>query len=144
AAAVTSRELIDKAKEYDGSVVLYEGEAIGEVMMRGDFAWVNVRDSRNAIGIWVPSTVTRTIKSLGSYQRRGDRVLVTGIFHRACRIHGGDLDIHATALSLQEPGSRIPAPLDLGKIRLMINLTIILFLVIIGAMLVRIRLSRKQ
>ena len=40
----------------------------------------------------------------GTYRQSGDRVLITGIFHRACPDHGGDVDIHATDLHLVAKG----------------------------------------
>ena len=49
----TSLELINNAKQYDGKTVNYKGEVIGEVMVRGDYAWLHVNDGTIAIGIWV-------------------------------------------------------------------------------------------
>lgn len=92
---LSSTELINNAKEYDGKSVVYTGEVIGDVMVRGDFVWVNLNDGENAIGIWLDKETAKEIQFTGSYRAKGDRLEVTGVFHRACIQHGGDLDIHA-------------------------------------------------
>jgi len=108
AQAISSTELINNAKALDGQTVVYKGEVIGDVMRRGDFAWINVNDGQNAIGIWISTALTKQITFAGSYKSKGDIVEVTGIFHRACPEHGGDLDIHAQQMRLIEVGSPRP------------------------------------
>ncbi len=71
---------------------------IGDVMPRGGNAWVNINDGNNALGIWMSASLAKEINYEGSYKSRGDTLEVTGIFHRACPEHGGDLDIHAQGL----------------------------------------------
>jgi len=115
AQAVSSTELINNAKGYDGQLVVYQGEAIGDVMRRGNFAWINVNDGRNAIGIWVEFAQTKDIIYTGNYKARGDVVETSGIFHRACPEHGGDLDIHAQELRIVEPGAHRPERISAGK-----------------------------
>jgi hypothetical protein len=92
---VSSTELINNAKEYDGKVVIYSGEVIGDVMARGEFAWINIKDDKNAIGIWITKDLTKEILYTGSYKSKGDWVEIVGVFQRACKEHGADLDIHA-------------------------------------------------
>jgi hypothetical protein len=112
---VSSTELINNAKLYDGKVVTYEGEVIGEIMVRGEYAWVNVNDGQNAIGIWIEKSLIKDIIYTGSYKSKGDGVEITGIFHRACPEHGGDLDIHAQAIRKIRPGKPIPERINLNK-----------------------------
>lgn len=107
--------MIDNAQDYDGKVVSYAGEVVGEVMPRGDFAWANISDGQNAIGVWLPMALARNIVYSGSYQAVGDRIEVTGIFHRACPEHGGDLDIHAEAFSVTARGRALCQPVNSGK-----------------------------
>ena len=57
AEAVSSTALIDQAAEYDGREVVYQGEAIGEVMRRKNGAWVNINDGEASIGIWMPPII---------------------------------------------------------------------------------------
>ncbi len=105
--AVNSRDLVRTAPGtgLDGQKVVFEGEAIQQVMFRrGNHGWVNVKDDANAVGIWAPSELLRKIELTGAYGRFGDRVRVAGVFHAACPEHGGDLDIHADQLEILSRG----------------------------------------
>ncbi len=114
---VSSADLINKAKQYDGKIVSYKGEVIGDIMARKEFAWINVNDGVNAIGIWSKKDLFKDIVYTGSYISKGDMVEVKGIFHRACLEHGGDLDIHAETLSKIESGMVIRKKLNTAKIK---------------------------
>jgi hypothetical protein len=114
----TSLDLINNAKQYDNKPVTYKGEAIGDIMTRGDHAWVHVNDGIIAIGIWAPKTMIGDISYVGDYQTKGDVVEVTGTFHRSCPEHGGDLDIHASEIKKITSGSLISRPVSKKKIRI--------------------------
>ncbi|MGE5561018.1 MAG: DNA-binding protein [Chloroflexota bacterium] len=113
---VTSTDLIEHAREYDGQTVTYSGEAIGDVMKRGDHVWLNVSDGANAIGLWLTVDQAQSINALGSYWLTGDTLTVTGIFHRACAEHGGDMDIHVRELAVTARGHARPHPVDARRI----------------------------
>lgn len=121
--ALTSTELIENSKEYDQQIVNYRGEVVGEVMVRGNSAWINVNDGVSAIGVWTPVDLVKEIKFAGDYKYRGDRVEITGILNRACSEHGGDLDIHAQGIIIFKPGHEIYRPLNRSRL----NLSLILF-----------------
>jgi hypothetical protein len=104
AQSISSIELINNAKQYDGKTITYEGEVIGDVMKRGDFAWINLNDGVQAIGVWLQNSLLKDITFTGSYSSKGDMVEVKGVFHRACPEHGGDLDIHAQSIRKISPG----------------------------------------
>lgn len=104
---VTSTQLIEEAKAYDTKEIIYTGEVIGDIMQRGDHSWVNVSDGSNAIGVWISSDLVRDIKFTGRYKVKGDTVKVTGIFYRACKEHGGDMDIHASDIKILKQGYKI-------------------------------------
>jgi hypothetical protein len=106
-AGVDSAELIEKGSEYDGKTVDYTGEVIGDLMARKNHAWINVNDGSNAIGIWSERALVPPIHFFGSYGNRGDTVLVHGVFHRSCPAHGGDMDIHASAIAIVETGEPV-------------------------------------
>ena len=118
----TSAELISRAAQYDGKVVVYEGEIIGDLMLRQDHAWLNINDGSNAIGIWVGKNKVQDIIYTGSYKSKGDLLEITGIFHRACSEHGGDLDIHAQAIKKISVGKVAIEQLNLGKRNLALSL----------------------
>jgi len=119
---VSSAELINNAKLYDGKRVTFEGEVIGDIMVRGAYAWINVNDGQNAIGIWIDRNLTKGITYTGGHRYKGDTVEVTGIFHRACLEHGGDLDIHAQQIKRISQGSVRIEKSDIGKRNLAIGL----------------------
>ncbi|OGC41936.1 hypothetical protein A2548_04890 [candidate division WOR-1 bacterium RIFOXYD2_FULL_41_8] len=113
---ISSQDLINNAAQYDSQTVEYAGEAIGDVMIRGQYAWVNVNDGNTALGIWLSKELARQIKITGSYHFIGDKVKVTGTFHRTCVQHGGDLDIHATSLEVIDPGFRRTLTINYQKL----------------------------
>jgi len=129
AQSISSTELINNAKQYDGKTVVYEGEVIGDIMVRGDYAWINVNDGQNAIGIWTDKDLTKDILYTGSHKFKGDWIEVTGVFHRACLEHGGDLDIHAQAVRKVRPGRQIIERLNISKRNLVFVLLGVLCLV---------------
>jgi membrane protein implicated in regulation of membrane protease activity len=118
---VTTTQLIDNMQKYDGKVVTLQGEAIGDLLVRGDFAWITVNDDRyskksieeggelvgmsnSGIGVWVPAAEGRRIGIYGGYKYKGSIVRITGVFHRACEQHGGDTDIHADRVEVMTRG----------------------------------------
>jgi hypothetical protein len=128
AQSISSSELINNAKQYDGKLITYSGEVIGDVMLRGNFAWVNINDGDNALGVWMDASLAKEIKFTGNYKSRGDSLEISGIFHRACLEHGGDLDIHAQGLRKLASGRMVNQRLNLGKRNLS--------LVLLGALLI--------
>lgn len=101
---VSSQDLINNAPLYNGKIVAYEGEVIGDVMDQ----WINVNDGNAAIGIFYPDAeMVKSIKLCGGYNAIGDRVLISGRFNQACPDHGGDLDIHAQKIEVAAAGTAI-------------------------------------
>lgn len=129
AQSISSAELIKNAKQYDAKAVTYEGEVIGDVMIRGDYAWINVNDGVNAIGIWIAKDLTKGILYTGSYKTKGDWVEISGIFQRACPEHGGDLDIHAQSIGIIQPGRAVNIRLNPDKKNFVLVLLGIIFII---------------
>ena len=134
---VSSVELIEKAKELDGQEVIYEGEVIGEVMTRGDYSWVNLNDGLNAVGIWMGNNSLGLIYFAGGYKSRGDWLRVRGVFSRACRRHGGDLDIHAEEAVKIRSGRLVKHRLVGEKKRIVLILAGVCLCLLIGQLLSR-------
>lgn len=129
AQTASSSELINNAKQYDGKTVTYQGEAVGDIMTRGDHAWVNLNDGYTAIGVWVRKTDLKDITYLGGYHAKGDVIEVIGIFNRSCPEHGGDLDIHAQEIKKVLSGELSFKQLSMKKfyIGLFLTLTLLFF-----------------
>jgi hypothetical protein len=126
--AETAQELIEKAAEFDGKTVKMQGEVVGDIMVRGEYAWINVNDGTRTIGIWVKKGLVENIKYVGDYNHLGDMVKFSGVFHRACRQHGGDLDIHAEKLVIAQHGDLVDHPVSPAKIAA----ALILFIITLG------------
>ena len=116
--AVSSDELIEKARELDGRTIVYKGEVVTDVLARGSHSWINVNDGSNAIGIWCDTALAGKIKSAGNYRHSGDIVEIEGIFNRACSEHSGELDIHAYRLDVIKEGLQIEENLSPVRARL--------------------------
>ncbi len=110
--AVSSNDLIDRAKDYDEQTIVYEGEVLGDILYRGDFAWLAVFDGSNTIGVFVTAEQAQQIAVVGGYGKQGDTVRIEGVFHRACAEHGGDLDIHADTMKVLSVGAAVQMPVS--------------------------------
>jgi hypothetical protein len=140
-ATVTSAALIENASAWDGCVISYAGEAVGEALTRADHAWLQVNDDAYQVrnpgagrlragynsgqAIWVPLALARRVRFFGDYHTEGDAVRLSGEFHAACREHGGDMDIHATGLEVVREGRAVTHRLN--RIRLWLGLGLFAF-----------------
>jgi len=137
----SSTGLIEEPKKYNGTEITFEGEAIGERMVRGADAWIHLNDDaymyknveegaelggyNTGMPVWLPANLAEEIKTFGDYKHEGDIVKVTGIFNAACAQHGGDMDIHATALEVTVPGRVAADPVKQGKLVAAVVLTLL-------------------
>ncbi len=138
---VVEGRLIGNMEYYDGKTITIEGEAIGDIMYRGGYAWITVNDdsyslgksleeggdfvglSNQGIGVWVSREDAEKIKTCGGYKYKGDMVRITGEFHRACHMHGGDTDIHAGSLEVIARGYAFSHPFPFGKLLVVLVLS---------------------
>jgi hypothetical protein len=127
----TSTQLVEKPKEYNGKTVTFAGEAIGEVMVRGDYAWIHLNDDaymelnveegaklggyNSGMAVWIPSPLTKQIDTYGDYKHEGSIAQISGTFNAACKEHGGDMDIHATTLTMIRAGHVVDDPVPPWK-----------------------------
>lgn len=114
--AINVNQLVEKSEFYDGKKVVFEGEVVGDVMVRGNHSWINVYDGVNAMGIWIRANEAEKIKKTGDYKNKGDVVEVEGVFNRACKEHGGDMDIHGENLNIKRTGRGLTHPVSSSKV----------------------------
>lgn len=124
AVKVVTKDLVDYSEVYEGRTVVLRGEVIGDIMRRGQFAWVNVHDKFNAVGVWVPAHLTEKIGYKGSYRYKGDIVEVQGIFKHADPQLGGDFCIRAEQLSIIEKGRYLAHPPSATKINISLSMLV--------------------
>lgn len=137
AAEVSSEELFKIPDEYDGKEISLRGEVVGDVMVRGEFAWLNVHDGYGAIGVFAPLGIVQDISYRGDYTFSGDAIRVRGKFHASCEVHGGDTDIHAQKITILSEGGRIYRSIDENKVKLSIVFPSIALLLTLVHILVR-------
>lgn len=125
---LSSLDLINNAKRYDGKGVTYRGEIIGDIMIRGENVWLNLNDGSNAIGIWAAKSFLGDIKYAGGYGVKGDVIEVNGVFNRSCAEHGGDLDIHLQSITKITSGQPYSIPAGKKKIYAAFFLCILIIL----------------
>lgn len=112
---VTINDLIKDSHLYDQKPIVIEAEVILEVLERGDFAWINVNDGTNAIGVYLPIEMTQELTFFGDHSHIGDTVLIEGVFYRNCDEHGGEIDIHATKLTIIKEGYKVEQEVSVWK-----------------------------
>ena len=133
---VSSTELIENPKDYNGKQIIYEGEVIAEIMHRRGGVWVNIKDGNNSIGVWMRPELAAIINHKGGYKTKGDILEVKGVFNHACPQHGGDLDIHATSLRKIRDGWQRQEEIIPAKRNLVIILSVVLCLILILRILI--------
>lgn len=109
-------QLIENSKELDGTEVTVQGEAIGEVLERGQYAWININDGSNAIGIWMNLDDAKRVGTFGDYKHTGDIIKITGVFYKDCAQHGGDVDIHSGSMVIVKKGFEVKSNIPSAKI----------------------------
>jgi len=142
--AFDGADLIEQARLLNGQEIVYQGEVIGDIMRRKDGYWINVLNQGTAIGVWISAEQRALIKIAGRYGVQGDQVKIIGRFDRACPVHGGDLDIHASSVEVIRPGFTSPDELNLSRL----ILAVALLLSATGSLVVfqktRLRYQRKR
>jgi len=123
AETVEINSLIESAETLDKTEVTVQGEAIGEIMNRGEYSWVNINDGTNAIGIKLKTTDAQKIAYYGDYKNQGDLIRVTGIFNRACPEDGGETDIHGESVQIVKAGGPVTESVPLPKVIMAVSLT---------------------
>jgi len=123
--SVSVNELIENSAGYNGKSITITGEAIGECLERGDNVWVNISDKSNAIGIWMSKEEAGGIKYYGDYRYTGDILVITGVFYEACKEHGGEPDIHCSALKISTTGEMKNEKIPVPKILLAAGFTVL-------------------
>lgn len=141
ASEVTSVELVEHPEVWDGEEVTFTGEAIGDCMIRGGEAWLHVNDDRYATqpipagaapvgynsghAVVASPQMAAVVQVFGDHRHNGDLIEVTGVFNAACPVHGGDMDVHATAIRVVGRGSEIAEHLDRRRLVVLVVLSLV-------------------
>jgi hypothetical protein len=117
---VNSASLVENANAWNGRVITFKGEVIGEAMVRGKMVWIHLNDDaymwknieeeakldgyNSGHAVWISTDLAMGIRFFGDFKHEGDVVKIVGMFHAACPQHGGDMDIHASTLEIVRVG----------------------------------------
>lgn len=131
---VTSSAVIECPTEFDGHVVVYVGEVIGDVLHRPDGAWVLMNDDTYALetgplrshgrlagynsglSVWLDGDLADLANEAGGPDHRGDVLRVRGIVHRTDPADGGGLTIRAFDGEVLAQGQAIAVPLHRAQV----------------------------
>jgi hypothetical protein len=129
---LSSGVLVESPDEYDCRTITFTGEAIGEAMVRGEWAWIHLNDDayyldnveegaglggyNSGMAVWLPAELASQIQYFGDFRHAGDVVTVRGTVNAACVEHGGDYDIHADSLVVEKVGRTVEDSVEGGKI----------------------------
>jgi hypothetical protein len=126
---VTSEAVVDCPQAYDGQLVRFVGEAVGDVKRRRDGAWLLVNDDdyalevgpvaaaregrgfNSGLNVWLTHDQLATIELTGGPRARGDIVEVVGEIRRTDPEDGGGLTLRAQQLEVLTPGATFRPPL---------------------------------
>lgn len=119
---VSSTDLHDCPTLYDGRTVVYDGEVVGAVLPRRGGAWVQLNDDaygghlaplpahqsfrggNTGVGVFLTAQLADVVHVVGGPRARGDRLRVTGTFHRVDPASGEVAVIVADAAVVASPG----------------------------------------
>ena len=140
---ITGERLNAEGEQHNGKIIAFQGEAIGDIMKRGEYAWVNLKEGDFLIGVWMTYKDAKKIKYIGRYGSKGDCLRIEGIYNENCPEHFGEKDIHAINVEIINEGSLDKEELDMGKIWLSFALGISTLIFIIHSRRV-LRKEREQ
>ena len=121
----TLEEILKNSQDFDNRKIVFEGEVIGEPLKGEEGVWINVKQGKVSIGVFLEdSEAINKIKNYGSYKRRGDWVQIEGIFFNNCPIHL-ERDVHAYKLKVIKPGFLLREEISLFKVKLSLGLALL-------------------
>lgn len=130
---VTSGEVLRCPDAFDGQVVAYIGEVVGDVLHRDDGAWVLMNDDAYALevgpldshgefhgynsglSVWLPGDLAELVEDPGGARRRGDVLRVRGVVRRTDPADGGGLTLRAFSGRVLAPAVPLSRPVNVPQ-----------------------------
>jgi hypothetical protein len=138
---ITIAELADASSELDGQAVVFTGEAVGDIINAGaDFRWLTVDDASSSISVYVTAEDAAKIVHLGRYNQIGTTLLIEGIFDIDCDLHDGLSDVHATAVTVVDPGADVTTAFNTHQFLV----GVLLILIAVGLFVLHWRLRERS
>lgn len=140
---VTSTAVVECPDAFDGQVVFYVGEVVGDVLRRDGGAWTLMNDDEYALeagplpshgelrgynsglSVWLEGDLADLVTHAGGPRWRGDVLLVRGVVHRADPADGGGLTIRAFDAEVLAPAAAVGVPVHRGQLVAAVLLSIL-------------------
>lgn len=134
AGRVSSTQVILCPRAYDGMIVTFVGEVVGDVLPRSGGAWAQVNDDiyalevgplvghreldgfNTGLAVWLPDDLHEQIEAPGRPGRRGDVILVRGTLFQSDPDDGGGLTIRAEEMEVLAAPLEIEDPLHVPQL----------------------------
>jgi hypothetical protein len=118
---------------FDGAVVTYAGEVVGDVLVRDGGAWLLVNDddyalevgplpthrdlrgTNSGLAVWLPADQVTLLGEPGRPGRRGDIIQVVARVARTDLSDGGGLTLRASEMVVLAAGASVDEPLDVAQ-----------------------------
>jgi len=145
--AVTVIDLFHATDEMDGAQVVFQGEAIGDIISAGDgYVWVTLKassdvagrslwgarerqdDTNASVSVYMTAADSDLLTHLGRYHVTGTTLEVKGVYHLACEAHQGQSGVHAVSVKAISPGAVIDEDPDFRLLALGIALILVGFM----------------
>jgi hypothetical protein len=157
AGRATSGEVLRCPADFDGRIVTYVGEVVGDVLGRNEGSWVLMNDdayglvtgplgasrvprgTNSGLSVWLPSPMDLLAQAPGRAERRGDVLQVVGVVHRADPKDGGGLTVRADEVTLLSPAVELKVPLHTRQLAAAVVLAIVA-----GFLTLRDRAARRR
>lgn len=123
-----SGEVLTCPFDFDGLLVTYVGEVVGDILARDGGSWLLVNDdvyaledgplaaggtprgTNSGLTVWLPDPLDELVDEPGRAEVRGDVVAVTGHVHRTDPADGGGLTIRAEEAEVLAEAVTVEAP----------------------------------
>lgn len=130
---VTAAAVVSCPTRFDGEIVTYVGELVGDLLHRDGGAWVLVNDddfalavgplpthrdhrgTNSGLSVWLPDEHLDQVTGLGRPGRRGDVVQIEGQVTRTDPDDGGGLTLRANDMQVLQPSERFDDPTDVPQ-----------------------------
>lgn len=123
-----SGEVLACPFDFDGLLVTYVGEVVGDILARDGGSWLLVNDdayaledgpltaggtprgTNSGLTVWLPDPLDDLVDEPGRAEVRGDVLMVTGRIHRTDPADGGGLTIRAEEAEVLAEAVAVEAP----------------------------------
>ena len=99
-------ELLSASSRMDGDKVRITGEVVGYAAKAdATHRWITIQDQEGrTVSAYVRNSLAAGVDVFGKYGLHGDKVAIEGVYHQACPKHSGELELHASTLSVLVKG----------------------------------------